>query len=192
MTDIVPTETPENANMVGFDEMESSKTISLTKAQLKALGIQYKAPQTDAQQARNQRLSELQKARHAKQRQEKEQYERQQLQMLQSKIKASVKPKQKYIKQKIEVPLNSEESDDESKKDYEEFLKFKKSQQKAKQQEPKPEAKPESDDEFIQKKTAKATKILETVNKLDNAINKISGGNPYMDFFNKTRQGHAR
>ena len=51
-----------------------------------------------------------------------------------------------------------------------------------------PKSTNDSDEEFIQKKTAKATKILETVNKLDTAINKISNGNPYVDFFNKPRK----
>ena len=83
--------------------------------------------------------------------------------------------------------------------DFEEYLRFKQAKIKAKKIKAKNvttksrkvvESKSESssDDEMIQKKTKKATKIIETVNKLDSAINKMSVGNPYLDLFNKTKK----
>lgn len=184
-------ETDINQNEVSFDE--TKKVLNLSKAQLKALGLQYKPPQTEAQKLRNQKLSEMAKARHEKHRQEKQEYEKAQLQALTDKIVVDKKPKQKYVKQVIQVPIVDSESDEE----YNEFLKFKKAQIKAKKvigqsptrhrrEQPKEES--SSEDEMIQKKAAKATKIIETVNKLDTAINKLSVANPYLDLFNKPRK----
>ena len=199
---------------VSFDE--TKKVLNLSKAQLKALGLQYKAPQTEAQMNRNKVLSEMSKARHEKQRKEKEDYERAQIEALQKKIAVEPKPKQKYNKKMVEIPLNSSESESESEvnedivavktapqhrwgDDFEEYLRFKQAKIKAKKIKAKNvttksrkvvESKSESssDDEMIQKKTKKATKIIETVNKLDSAINKMSVGNPYLDLFNKTKK----
>ena len=182
---------------VSFDE--TKKVLNLSKAQLKALGLQYKAPQTEAQIKRNKVLSEMSKARHEKQRKEKEDYERAQIEALQKKIAVEPKPKQKYNKKMVEIPLNSSESESEVNEDIEEYLRFKQAKIKAKKIKAKNvttksrkvvESKSESssDDEMIQKKTKKATKIIETVNKLDSAINKMSVGNPYLDLFNKTKK----
>ena len=198
---------------VSFDE--TKKVLNLSKAQLKALGLQYKAPQTEAQMNRNKVLSEMSKARHEKQRKEKEDYERAQIEALQKKIAVEPKPKQKYNKKMVEIPLNSSESESEVNEDdidavltvpkhrwsddFKEYLRFKQAKIKAKKIKAKNvttksrkdvESKSEtsSDDEMIQKKTKKATKIIETVNKLDSAINKMSVGNPYLDLFNKTKK----
>ena len=182
---------------VSFDE--TKKVLNLSKAQLKSLGLQYKAPQTEAQMNRNKVLSEMSKARHEKQRKEKEDYERAQIEALQKKIAVEPKPKQKYNKKMVEIPLNSSESESEVDEDIEEYLRFKQAKIKAKKIKAKNvttksrkvvESKSESssDDEMIQKKTKKATKIIETVNKLDSAINKMSVGNPYLDLFNKTKK----
>lgn len=188
-------DTEQNINEVSFDgrptiqgDGETKKVLNLSKAQLKALGLQYKPPQTEAQKTRNQRLSEMAKARHEKHRKEKEEYEKAQLQALTEKIVVDKKPKQKYVKQTIEIPLADSDGDDEMAKEYQEFLKFKKAQSKVKKIKPPPKEESSSDDEMIQKKAAKATKIIETVNKLDTAINKLSVGNPYLDLFNKPRK----
>lgn len=191
-----PKDTNEGDDKIEVNFDESKKVLNLSKAQLKALGLQYKAPQTEAQLKRNQKLSEMSKARHDKQRREREAYEREQIENLQKKLVVEPKPKQKYNKKTIPVSVNSSDdssdSDDEDVKEYQEFMKFK----KAKAKTTKPAKKPKevvkdessSDDEMIQKKTAKATKIIETVNKLDNAINKMSVGNPYLDLFNKGKK----
>ena len=182
---------------VSFDE--TKKVLNLSKAQLKALGLQYKAPQTEAQMNRNKVLSEMSKARHEKQRKEKEDYERAQIEALQKKIAVEPKPKQKYNKKMVEIPLNSSESESEVNEDFEEYLRFKQAKIKAKKikaknvttksrKEVESKSESSSDDEMIQKKTKKATKIIETVNKLDSAINKMSVGNPYLDLFNKTKK----
>ena len=143
---------------VSFDE--TKKVLNLSKAQLKALGLQYKAPQTEAQMNRNKVLSEMSKARHEKQRKEKEDYERAQIEALQKKIAVEPKPKQKYNKKMVEIPLNSSESESD---DIEEYLRFKQAKIKAKKIKAKNvttksrkdvESKSESssDDEMIQKK----------------------------------------
>ena len=175
----------QNLNKVTFEE--GKKIINLSKAQLKALGLQYKPPQTEAQQLRNQKLSEMAKARHEQHRKDKDEYEKAQLKTLSEKIVVDKKSKQKYIKQMVEVPL-AESSDDETSKEFQDFLKFKKAQSKVKKVKPPPKDESSSDDEMIQKKIKKSTKILETVNKLDTAINKLSIGNPYLDLFNKPRK----
>ena len=180
---------------VSFDE--TKKVLNLSKAQLKALGLQYKAPQTEAQMKRNKVLSEMSKARHEKQRKEKEDYERAQIEALQKKIAVEPKPKQKYNKKMVEIPLNSSESESEVNEDFEEYLRFKQAKIKAKKIKAKNlttksnkdvKTDSSSDDEMIQKKTKKATKIIETVNKLDSAINKMSVGNPYLDLLNKIKK----
>jgi hypothetical protein len=176
-------------NTVAFD---NKKVLNLSKAQLKALGLQYKPPQTEAQQKRNERLSQMSKARHEQQRKDKEEYERAQMAALQNKLIIDTKMKQKYNKKSMAIELDAS-SDDEMMSEYQEFLKFKNTKSKATTKKPKEAKKTEindesSDDEVIQKKAAKATKIIETVNKLDSAINKMSVGNPYLDLFNKTKK----
>ena len=175
---------------VSINLEENKPVFKLSKNQLKALGLEYKAPQTEKQQARNMKLSEMSKARHDKQRKEKEEYEQQQIKELKNKVSIKTKPKKTYIKQMVEIP-EGYEADDESEeaKEYEEFQKYKLAKQKAKKvvREPKKEE-VDDDDDFIQKKAQKATAVIETINKLDNAINKMAGSsNPYLDFFNKKK-----
>jgi hypothetical protein len=170
---------------------ESKPVLKLSKNQLKALGLEYKAPQTEKQQARNMKLSEMSKSRHEKLRKEKEEYELQQLKELKNKVSIKTKPKKTYIKQMVEIPEDYDaDSETEEAKEYEEFQKYKLAKQKAKKvakAEPKKEDE-EDDDDFIQKKAQKATAVIETINKLDNAINKMSvHSNPYLEFFNKKK-----
>ena len=92
---------------------ENKPVLKLSKNQLKALGLEYKAPQTEKQQARNMKLSEMSKARHDKQRKEKEEYELQQIQELKNKVSIKTKPKKTYKKQMVEI-IEGFEEDDES------------------------------------------------------------------------------
>jgi hypothetical protein len=179
----------EKETSISINLEESKPVLKLSKNQLKALGLEYKAPQSEKQQARNMKLSEMSKARHDKLRKEKEEYEQQQVRELKNKVSIKTKPKKTYVKQMVEIPEEEYEADDESEevREYAEFQKYKLAKQKAKKT-VKAEPKEEEDDDFIQKKAQKATAVLETINKLDNAINKISShANPYLEFFNKKK-----
>lgn len=196
-------ETCDEPVKVEFDASKQSdvKVLNLTKKQLETLGIKYKSPQTPAQLERNKKLSEISKKRHEENRRQKEQYEREQLEKF--KAKAVVKPKQKYNLEKYEVELNDDSSDDNAMQEYREFQKFKASRQrqaddivlpkKKAEAEPKQKTKKEkdqesSDDDRIQKKAEKATKVIEAVDKLNNVINKmVPPINPYLDLFNRKK-----
>jgi len=183
---------------VDFDASKQSnvKVLNLSKAQLRALGINYKHPQTAAQLERNKKLSEMAKQRHEAARKQKAEYEQQQAQMIYP--KATLKPKQKYHQQTFPIEIEENSEDDNTMQEYIEFQKFKASKKKADiivpSRGPKPkkiekEREPESsDDDRIQKKAEKATKVIEAVDKLNNAINKITPPiNPYLDLFNRKK-----
>lgn len=165
------------------EEEKNESVISLSKNQLKALGLEYKRPQSEKEKIRNEMLRQKAIERHAKARELKAQKEAEAVERLKSKF--AIKPKQKY-NNKVEVAIDKTEgsfanSDEE---DYNEFQKFKE-MKKQKKLEPKAKAKEESDDDgFIQNKQKKAVAVIETINKLDTAISKINS-NPYLALFQK-------
>lgn len=174
----------ENQPTSDIDEETSQKVLSLSKRQLKALGLEYKKEQTERQIARNQKMSEYWKKRHEEERLKKQAYEAEQLSKLQQKIAVKTKPKQKYVTKKYNVSLDDDE-DSEELREYQEFQKFKNAKKKGNSTKSKKEESEDEKDGYIQKKAQKATEILETVNKLDTAINKLSSTNPYLGLFNK-------
>ena len=172
-------ETDKNDDVKSESEEEKNESvIRLSKNQLKALGLEYKRPQSEKEKIRNEMLRQKAIERHAKARELKAQKEAEAVERLKSKF--VVKPKQKY-NNKVEVAIDN--SDEE---DYNEFQKFKEmKKQKKLDPKPKPEKKEESDDDgFIQNKQKKAVAVIETINKLDNAISKINS-NPYLAIFNQ-------
>jgi hypothetical protein len=172
-------ETDKNDAVKSESEDEKNESvIRLSKNQLKTLGLEYKRPQSEKEKIRNEMLRQKAIERHAKARQLKAEKEAEAVERLKSKF--AIKPKQKY-NNKVEVAIDN--SDEE---DYNEFQKFKE-MKKQKKLEPKskPEKKEESDDDgFIQNKQKKAVAVIETINKLDTAINKINS-NPYLAIFNQ-------
>jgi hypothetical protein len=186
----------EDKNGKNVEELESinGATIKLSKNQMRAMGLTYKAPQTPAQIARNERNRERFKQKHEEYNRKKAEFEENQLKKIEKSVNVKLKPKQKYNYETVEIPLINDENDEES-DDYAQFLAYKAKQKEKSIQKEKPVKKEKkvvvkdetsSEDEYIQKKTKKATKILETVSKLDEAINKISVPvNPYLALFNK-------
>lgn len=167
------------------EEEKNESVIRLSKNQLKALGLEYKRPQSEKEKIRNEMLRQKAIERHAKARELKAQKEAEAVERLKSKF--AIKPKQKY-NNKVEVAIDKTEgsfanSDEE---DYNEFQKFKEmKKQKKLETKPKSEHKEESDDDgFIQNKQKKAVAVIETINKLDTAISKINS-NPYLALFQK-------
>lgn len=160
------------------EEEKNESVIRLSKNQLKALGLEYKRPQSEKEKIRNEMLRQKAIERHAKARELKAQKEAEAVERLKSKF--AIKPKQKY-NNKVEVAIDN--SDEE---DYNEFQKFKEmKKQKKLETKPKSEHKEESDDDgFIQNKQKKAVAVIETINKLDTAISKINS-NPYLALFQK-------
>jgi hypothetical protein len=171
----------ENEVPSDIDDESSQKVLSLSKRQLKALGLGYKKELTEKQKAHNQKMSEYWKKYHEDERKKKEAYEAQQVAQLQQKITVKAKPKQKYVTKKYDISLEDEDS--EELREYQEFQKYKIARKK--QPKPKKEESEDEKDGYIQKKTQKATEILETVSKLDSAINKLNSTNPYLGLFNK-------
>jgi len=164
------------------ENLEDLVGVALPKSVLKKLGIRYTQQNpTEKQKARNDKLREYALARHAKVREDKARFEKEQLE----KIAKKVKVVQKLNKAK--ESFIEDDGDDEKEEDLLEFLEYKKFKAKKKKKEelaPKKEEESE-DDGYIQKKTEKATKIIEAVSKLDKAINQLQPTNPYLALMKK-------
>ena len=162
--------------LVPKEKIETLTTISHRKAtQLN------KKPRilSQKQQENVDRLVEATRARWKKYHAEKEEMERLELEKkLETYAKVKVLPKRPYTKgKKIQEPINQvvqEEQEQEQEEEEYEAPVVKKAPRKKVQ---KQEEESEEDDDVIQK-TRKAVKLVETVNKLDDAISKlkVSGG----------------
>lgn len=174
-------------------KVEESIEISAPKYKLKKLIPKMENESiSEKEKARRERLSLQFKERHAKQRTDKANFEKEQLDKIAKRINVKVKAKQ--VKEKIkQLEHESSETDEETLNEYLEFKKFK--QQKSRGPPPhgvkgvKEEEVNDADDEKLIQKTKKATQVLETVNKLDQAIQSMNGGyqNPYLAFFNNKK-----
>lgn len=166
------------------ENLEDLVGIALPKSVLKKLGIKYTQPNlTEKQIARNQKLREYSLARHAKVREDKARFEREQLEKIAKKVKVVQK-----IKKATDTFIETDvDDDDDNETNIQEFLEYKKFKaNKKKKQEVAPKKEEESEDDgYIQKKTEKATKIIEAVSKLDKAINQLQPTNPYLALMKK-------
>ena len=171
------------------------KVVKLTKKQMNELGIIKKKEISEKERLRNEALVKGNKER-AIAKKELRAANENKLYKYNDEIDIIQKPKNKYVKKPIilkpdveDDETDANETDDEL-KEYLEYQKFKSDKKKVatvkKPRIKKPilQEEEESDDGYIQKKQQKATAILETVNKLDSAINKLNN-NPYAAFFNK-------
>ena len=179
-----------------IEEVEQvKKVVKLTKKQMNELGIIKKKEISEKERLRNEALVKGNKER-AIAKKELRVANENKLYKYNDEIDIIQKPKNKYVKKPIilkpdveDDETDANETDDEL-KEYLEYPKFKSDKKKVATVK-KPRIKKqilqeeeESDDGYIQKKQQKATAILETVNKLDSAINKLNN-NPYAAFFNK-------
>lgn len=171
----IPKDTP-------VDDDTLKKVLSLSKAQLKALGLAQQMPQSEKQKARNAQLAENNRIRNAQRKEERQEEQARRLAQIQS-LKIVEKPKQKYTK-KAPV-LSSDDEDSEEIRQFQEFQKFKQQSKKKPTRKAKTPEQSDDDNGYIQQKTKKATELIETVNKLDSAIKNISSSNPYLALFNK-------
>lgn len=179
-----------------IEEVEQvKKVVKLTKKQMNELGIIKKKEISEKERLRNEALVKGNKER-AIAKKELRVANENKLYKYNDEIDIIQKPKNKYVKKPIilkpdveDDETDANETDDEL-KEYLEYQKFKSDKKKVatvkKPRIKKPilQEEEESDDGYIQKKQQKATAILETVNKLDSAINKLNN-NPYAAFFNK-------
>ena len=179
-----------------IEEVEQvKKVVKLTKKQMNELGIIKKKEISEKERLRNEALVKGNKER-AIAKKELRVANENKLYKYNDEIDIIQKPKNKYVKKPIilkpdveDDETDANETDDEL-KEYLEYQKFKSDKKKVatvkKPRVKKPilQEEEESDDGYIQKKQQKATAILETVNKLDSAINKLNN-NPYAAFFNK-------
>lgn len=177
------------------DVEQVKKVVKLTKKQMNELGILKKKEISEKERLRNEALVKGNKER-AIAKKELRVANENKLYKYNDEIDIIQKPKNKYVKKPIilkpdveDDETDANETDDEL-KEYLEYQKFKSDKKKVatvkKPRIKKPilQEEEESDDGYIQKKQQKATAILETVNKLDSAINKLNN-NPYAAFFNK-------
>lgn len=172
-----------------LDEETKRILAKIPKTELKKLMKPYKPPLTEKQQERNNKLVALNKAKWEKLKQDRLKYEEDQLKILSKQVK--IKPKRAYTKKPI---IYLSDSDDEDEQGIEEFLKYKKWKENHKKVVKKPEKTQDEDvdddDEYIQKtkpKIQKATELLNSVNKLDNALKSLSISNPYLEAMNRKR-----
>ena len=91
------------------EEEKNESVIRLSKNQLKALGLEYKRPQSEKEKIRNEMLRQKAIERHAKARELKAQKEAEAVERLKSKF--AIKPKQKY-NNKVEVAIDNSDEDD--------------------------------------------------------------------------------
>lgn len=169
--------TPETVN----ENQEELIGVALPKSVLKKLGIKYKQEkQSEKQLARNEKLREMALARHAKVREDKAKFEKEQLEKIAKKVKVVQKLK------KAKDDFIEDDGDDEKEEDLLEYLEFQKFKARKKTKKDNVAIKEEEDDDgYIQKKTEKATKIIEAVSKLDKAINQLQPTNPYLALMKK-------
>lgn len=164
------------------ENLEDLVGVALPKSVLKKLGIRYTQQNpTEKQKARNDKLREYALARHAKVREDKARFEREQLEKIAKKVKVVQKIK------KATDTFIEDDGDDEKEEDLLEFLEYKKfkANKKKKQEVAQKKEEESEDDGYIQKKTEKATKIIEAVSKLDKAINQLQPTNPYLALMKK-------
>lgn len=179
------------------DVEQVKKVVKLTKKQMNELGIIKKKEISEKERLRNELLVKGNRER-AIAKKELRVANENKIYKYNDEIDIVQKPKNKYVKKPIvlkpepEPELDDEaanETDDEL-KEYLEYQKFKTDKKKVTSVKKTRVKKPilqeeESDDDgYIQKKQQKATAVLETINKLDSAINKLNN-NPYAAFFNK-------
>lgn len=174
-----------------LDDATKEMLEAIPQSQLRRLIKPYKSELTEKQIERNNKLVALNKAKWEKLRADKLKHEQAQLALLSQQIK--MKPKRLYVRK----PQIYQESDTEDEQDYNEFFEFQKWKETKKtiakkEAKPKPPPKEESDDDgYIQKtkpKIEKATELIQTVNKLDNAIKSLNmGNNPYLEAMNRRR-----
>ena len=179
------------------DVEQVKKVVKLTKKQMNELGIIKKKEISEKERLRNELLVKGNRER-AIAKKELRVANENKIYKYNDEIDIVQKPKNKYVKKPIvskpepEPELDDEaanETDDEL-KEYLEYQKFKTdkkkvtSVKKTRVKKPILQEEEESDDGYIQKKQQKATAVLETINKLDSAINKLNN-NPYAAFFNK-------
>jgi hypothetical protein len=177
------------------DVEQVKKVVKLTKKQMNELGIIKKKEISEKERLRNEALAKGNRER-AIAKKELRVANENKIYKYNDEVDIIQKPKNKYVKKPIilkpdveDDETDANETDDEL-KEYLEYQKFKTNKKKVstvkKPRVKKPilQEEEESDDGYIQKKQQKATAILETVNKLDSAINKLNN-NPYTAFFNK-------
>ena len=187
-------ENPDNENEIIITEEteldEETKRIlaKIPKYQLKKLVQPYKPQLSEKQKERNDKLVALNKVKWDKLREERLKFEEQQLRVLSNKVQ--LKPKQKYIKKPV-VYVSEEEDDEQDIEEYQQYMKWKNNKSKVKPiKEKQKQVSDDEDDGYIQKtrpKIEKATEILNTVNKLDNALKTLNIGNPYFEAMNRKR-----
>lgn len=167
------------------NEQADKVPIKLTHTQMKNLMKQMRrelnGEPSEKQKAHIEKLKEMNKERLEKQKQQKQQ------KLQESSKKIMVAPKRVYKKQ--QAPKNDFEQYNQSEETevvevVEEVVK-KPKKKKIIKKIVEQSSEESSDDEYIQK-TKKATKIVETVSKLDKAINQMkTGGNRYDSLLNK-------
>lgn len=168
-----------------LDEMTKKIIKSLSHTQLKKIIQPYKPTLTEKQKERNDRLVEFNKAKWEKIRKEKEEHQQKQLKLLSEKV--AIKPKQKYNKKPV-VYVSDGDDESEDVNEYYEYKKWKETKKKIPKQPKEKQPLSDDDDEYIQKtkpKIHKATEILNSVNKLDNALKNLTINNPYLDAMNR-------
>jgi hypothetical protein len=186
-----PTPDLQDGDALELDDATKAMLEAIPQSQLRKLIKPYKSELTEKQIERNNKLVALNKAKWEKLREDKQKHEERQMALLSQQIK--MKPKRLYVRK----PQIYDASDSDDEQDYSEFFEFKKWKETKKtaakkEPKPKPPAKSDSDDDgYIQKtkpKIEKATELIQTVNKLDNAIKSLNmGSNPYLEAMNRRR-----
>lgn len=168
-----------------LDEETKRILAKIPKNQLRKIMQPYKPQMSEKQKERNDKLVALNKVKWDKLREDRLKHEEQQLRILSKQVK--VKPKRNYIKNPIVYVSDASEEDEQDIEEYKQYRKWKDS----KKSKPKPKQISDDDeDEYIQKtkpKIKKATEILNTVNKLDNALKSLNVSNPYFEAMNRKR-----
>jgi hypothetical protein len=167
------------------NEKVNDAPITISYAQAKQLAKSLRPAMTDKQREHVNKLVEMNKKKWEEKNLKKQ--EEEQLKLANS-TPIVVRPKKVY-KKKIIQQVEPEEVEEEPEEEIieEVIVKAKPKKKIIKKIIEKEESEEDEDDDDIIQKTKKATKVINTINKLDNAINQLKSNNPYANAFSKIK-----
>jgi len=163
--------------------------ITLSYTQAKALTKSLRPPPSDKQKEHMQKLIEMNKLKWEQKKKEKEEKMKdEEIKRMETSTRIVVKPKRVYKNNKKIFPkTDAELIDDDDYETYEDEIEVKPIKKKIIKRVTKDEDDDDDDDDIIQK-TKKASKVVETINKLDKAISQMkSNNNRYDNILNKLK-----
>jgi len=175
--------------------IENTPVVELSYTQAKQLMKSLRPPPSDKQKEHMAKLVEKNRLKWQQQKEEKmKKIEEEEKKKQETHQKVIIKPKRIYknaLVKKLPPRIQEEpeyDDEDEEHEEEEEIIEVVKPKKKIIKKIIREESDEEDDDDHLIQKTKKATKIIETVNKLDSAINTLkTNNNKYSDMLSKIK-----